>query len=101
MNRRHAAIWLVLWSIATSGAAQAPLSEHDVLVLAKSAEAGNRNTVRKLFGLYARSDGAVTEDIDTILGNVARRHHRIFLEELKRSDAGHGKCTTVGNTLEL
>jgi hypothetical protein len=36
-----------------------------------------------------------------ILSNVTRSHPRLFLEELKRSDGGHGKSTTVGNTLEL
>lgn len=71
------------------------------MALQKNAEAGDRGAVRKLFGFYPRSDGAVTEDIDMILGNVTRRHPRIFLEELKRSNAGHGKCTTVGSTLEL
>jgi hypothetical protein len=82
-------------------AAQADLAESDVMALQKRAEAGDRGTVRKLFGFYPRSDGAVTEDIDMILGNVTRHHPRLFLEELKRGNAGHGKCTTVGNTLEL
>ena len=82
-------------------AAQADLAESDVMALQQSAEAGDRGAVSKLFGFYPRSDGAVTEDIDMILGNVARRHPRLFLEELKRSNAGHGNCTTVGNTLEL
>ena len=81
--------------------AQAGLSENDVMALEKSAEIGNRAAVRSLFGFYPRSDGAVTEDIDMILGDVARRHPKLFLEELKRSNAGHGRCTTVGNTLEL
>ncbi len=71
------------------------------MALKKSAEAGDREAVRKLFGFYPRSDGAVTEDIDMILGNVARLRPGIFLEELKLSNAGHGKCTNVGNTLEL
>jgi len=91
---------MLLFYVATC-AAQAPLAESDVMALQKGAEAGDRGVIRKLFGFYSRSDGAVTEDIDTILGNVARRHPRKFLEELKLSDAGHGKCTTVGNTLEL
>lgn len=82
-------------------AAYADVAESDVMALQKSAKAGDRGAIRKLFSLYPRSDGAVTEDIDMILGNVTRRHPRLFLEELKRSNAGHGKCTTVGNTLEL
>jgi hypothetical protein len=82
-------------------AAQIDLSESDVMALQKTAEAGDRGAVRQLFGFYPRSDGAVTENIDMILGNVTRHYPRLFLEELKRSNAGHGKCTTVGNTLEL
>ena len=82
-------------------AVRAELAESDVMTFQKAAEAGDRSAVRKLFGFYPLSDGAVTEDIDMILGNVARCYPRLFLEELKRSNAGHGKCTTVGNTLEL
>lgn len=100
MTRPRSYILMFLFCWATC-AAQADLAENDVMALQKSAEAGDRGAVRKLFGFYSRSDGAVTEDIDMILGNVARRHPRLFLEELKRSNAGHGKCTTVGNTLEL
>lgn len=100
MTRRYAHVWLLLFYVATC-AAQDSLEESDVMPLQKRAEAGDRGEVRKLFGFYPRSDGAVTEDIDLILGNVARRHPRMFLEELKLSDAGRGKCTNVGNTLEL
>lgn len=86
---------------ASTYAAQADLVESEVMAFQKSAEAGDRGAVRRLFGFYPRSDGAVTEDIDVILGKVTRRYPRIFLEELKRSNAGDGNCTTVGNTLEL
>ncbi|TAJ16270.1 MAG: hypothetical protein EPO47_07710 [Rugosibacter sp.] len=94
MIRPYAPVWMLLFYVVTS-AAQAPLAESDVMVLQKSAEAGDRGVVRTLFGLYPRSDGAVTEDIDMILGNVARHHPRMFLEELKLSNAGRGKCTTL------
>lgn len=91
-------MFLLFWS---ASAAHAGLAENDVMALQKSAEVGDRGAVRKLFNFYPLSDGAVTEDIDMILGNVARHHPRLFLEELKRNNAGHGKCTNVGNTLEL
>lgn len=100
MTRLHLLVWMLLFYVATC-AAQTSLAESDVMALQKSAESGDRRVVRKLFSFYPRSDGAVTEDIDTVLGNVARRYPRMFLEELKLSNAGHGKCTTVGNTLEL
>jgi hypothetical protein len=100
MIRPYVLILMVFFCGATC-AAQADLAENDVMALQKSAEAGHRGAVRKLFSFYPRSGGAVTEDIDMILGNVARHHPRLFLEELKWSNAGHGKCTTVGNTLEL
>ena len=57
------------------------------MALQKSAEAGDRGTVRKLFGFYPHSDGAVTEDIDidlvTSLAGIPE-----VLEELKLSNAG-------------
>jgi hypothetical protein len=98
---RFPGLILVFLFCGVTCAAQVDLAESDVMTLQKSSEVGDRGAVRKLFSFYPRSDGAVTEDIDMILGNVTRHHPRLFLEELKRSDAGHGKCTTVGNTLEL
>ena len=49
-------------------AAQADLAESDIMALQKSAEAGDRGAVRKLFSFHPHSYGAVTEDIDMILG---------------------------------
>jgi len=101
MTRTRGGIFILLFCGATCAAPADALTESDVMTLQKGAEAGDRRAVRKLFSFYPHSDGAVTEDIDMILGNVTRSHPRLFLEELKRSDAGRGKCTTVGNTLEL
>jgi hypothetical protein len=100
MTRLRTPFRLLFFYVATC-VAQTPLTEIDVMLLQKSAESGDRLMVRKLFGYYPRSDGAVTEDIDMILGNVARHHPEMFLEELYLSNAGSGNCTTVGNTLEL
>lgn len=90
--------------------AEAPVDEGAVMALKNMAEAGDRDAVHRLFGFYSHADGAAAEGIDMILGNVARKHPRLFLEELatfRRSGARmpypspNDGCTNLGNTLEL
>jgi hypothetical protein len=73
-------------------------TEADVFALESSALAGNREAIRSLFNLYSRSDGAVSEDIDIVLGNTIRKHPKVFLEELKRSKKKSRLDALVGNT---
>ena len=79
--------------------AQARPSEDDVFALSPLARAGDRSAVRQLFELYTRSSGAVTEDIDVILGRVAEAYPVLFLQELLRSPS-HSGCSNVSNTGE-
>lgn len=76
------------------------ISEDTVLALRGAALAGERSAVRTLFDLYPLADGAATEDIDVILGEVAREHPRLFLEELS-ADATRLACSNISNTGEL
>lgn len=51
--------------------------------LEKQVFAGDRNSVKLAFRLFAISDGAFTEWLQIMLGNTIRNHPRLFLEELK------------------
>jgi len=94
---------LVVGSTTVTAAERYSATEQEVIALQASAEKGNRLAIRKLFELYKRSDGAVSEDIDVALGHTIRRFPRLFLEELQRS--GRADCdrclpSLVGNTGE-
>lgn len=82
----------LLWS-------QAIPTEDDIFALAESAYHGDRSAIRELFGLYQVADGAVFEDIDVVLGNVARSYPQLFLEELKATRTNR-TCSNISNTGE-
>jgi hypothetical protein len=94
-----AALTVVLLLAAPKVGAQRPVSEDDVFALEQSAQSGDRGAIGKLFEFYPLSDGAATEDIDVILGRVAREHPRVFLEELK-AHRGESVCSNVANAGE-
>src|SRR5262245_13425039 len=64
-------------------APSAPATEEDVERLEPAAMAGQHEAIRGLFELYTRSDGAVSEGIDQVLGTCARLAPQTFLEELQ------------------
>lgn len=78
---------------------QGSVSEDTVLALREAAVAGEHSAVRTLFDIYPLTDGAATEDIDVILGEVAREHPRLFLEELSLH-ATEKDCSITSNTGE-
>ena len=76
--------------------AQVRPTEDDVFALEARALMGDRRAVATLFSLYPASDGAVTEDIDIVLGRVAQAHPVLFLEELKAHRPAL-ECSNVSN----
>ena len=81
----------------TTSEQQTPPTESDVVQLEKAAVAGDRTAVRAAFRLRQRSDGAVAEHIDIVLGSTVKGHPRLFLEELKRSDNFARLDSLLGN----
>lgn len=81
--------------------ALATVSEHDVMALRDLALSGERAAVRELFASLPHASGAVAEDIDDILGRLARHHPRLLLEEMQRSVGGRKQCANLGNTVDL
>jgi hypothetical protein len=79
-------------------AASPPATEADVSALKSSALVGNREAIRALFSLYARSDGEVSECIDIVLGGTIREHPQVFLEELHRASIKIRLDALLGNT---
>jgi hypothetical protein len=79
-------------------AASPPATEADVSALKSSALAGNREAIRALFNLYTRSDGAVSEYIDIVLGDTICEHPQVFLEELHRASRKIRLDALLGNT---
>jgi hypothetical protein len=79
-------------------AASPPATEADVSALESSARAGNREAIRALFSLHARSDGAVAEYIDIVLGGTIRMHPQVFLEELHLAGRKIRLDSLLGNT---
>jgi hypothetical protein len=75
-----------------------PATEADVSALKSSALAGNREAIRSLFNLYPRSDGAVSEYIDIVLGGTIREYPQVFLEELCRANSNIRLDALLGNT---
>jgi len=91
---------LLIGSITAAAKERNSVSEEEVFALQASAEAGDRIAIRKLFELFPHSGGAVTEDIDVVLGRTIHNHPQLFLEELIRS--GRANCdlclpSLVGN----
>lgn len=72
-----------------------PATESELDQLEGAACAGQGEAIRKLFDLRRRSDGAVAEAIDMVLGVCARRVPLVFLEEL----AGHGSLAGLDHML--
>jgi hypothetical protein len=98
MKLAAALAWILLLA-APMLEAQRAVSEDDVFALAGSAQSGERSAIGKLCEFYPLSDGAATEDIDVILGEVTRAHPRVFLEELK-AHLNAPSCSNVSNTGE-
>lgn len=99
MNRLIATIVTVLLAAGSEiFAAPPPATEADVLALESSALAGKREAIRSLFNLQTRSDGAVSEYIDIVLGSTIRKYPQLFLEELKRAEKNVRLDALVGNT---
>ena len=99
MNRIQATLTAVLLVAGSEiSAAPPPATEADVLALEASALAGKRDAIRALFNLQTRSDGAVSEYIDIVLGSTIRKNPKVFLEELKRSEKKTRLDALVGNT---
>lgn len=83
------------------GVTLATVSEHDVMALRDLALSGERAAVRELFASLPHASGAVAEEIDDILGRLARHHPRLLLEEMQRSKGGRESCANLGNTVDL
>ncbi len=66
--------------------------------LESSALSGNRENIRALFNLYARSDGSVAEYIHIVLGGIICEHPQMFLEELNRFNKKIRLDSLLGNT---
>ena len=99
MNRSFATIVTILLAMGTATfAAQPSTTEADVLALESSAHAGKREAIRSLFNLQTRSDGAVSEYIDIVLGSTIRKNPQVFLEELKRAEKKGRVDALLGNT---
>lgn len=73
----------VLFATSCWASVQRPVTEANVSALESKAQAGERESIRQLFGLLFHSDGAVTEAIQIALGKVITRHPQKFLEELQ------------------
>jgi hypothetical protein len=98
MNRLITTILILLAVGAPVFAAPPPATEADVSALKSSALAGDRKAIRSLFNLYPRSDGAVSEYIDIVLGGTIRNHPQVFLEELNRASRKIRLDALLGNT---
>lgn len=99
MNRLIAAITIILLAAGSEVFTEtSTATEADVLALESSALAGNREAIQSLFNLFTRSDGAVSEYIDIVLGNVIPKHPKVFLEEFKRVNRKIRLDSLVGNT---
>lgn len=99
MNLLMATIATLLLAAGSETFAAPPsATEADVLALESSALAGKREAIRSLFNLQTRSDGAVSADIDIVLGNTIRKYPQMFLEELKRAEKKDRLDALVGNT---
>jgi transcriptional regulator len=83
--KSSAAALLFLLACTPALATESGATEADVSALEGKARDGDRESIRQLFQLFQRSDGAVTEAIDIALGRTIRRAPKVFLEELQRS----------------
>lgn len=81
--RLHALILLLTSSVACGAPGESLATESEVRSLEKAAQAGDRPTIARLFAM--RSDGAVAEELDIVLGSTITNHPRIFLGEMKKS----------------
>ncbi len=52
-------------------------------ILALQVYAGDRESLRLAIRLRRKSDGAVLENLDAIIGHAIRAHPQLFLEEIK------------------
>ena len=85
MLNRLAWLSLLVTFVGLASAAQplADVSESDVLALGARVHAGDRIAMRELLSL--KTDGAVAEDVDVIMGGAIRNHPEAFLVEIART----------------
>lgn len=87
----------VLLMATAASAAESFATEADVAFLEKKVRAGNRAAVQAAFRLRVRSDGAVAEYGDWVLGSVIQRHPKLFLEELQHAGDFRRLDSILGN----